>query len=280
MRELFRLPPIAALVCCVWLMGTSAQETSTTPAIRNKPTLKIKTSPGAVAPGISTVSRENSPPPRPPALTTDMVTAQDIANTRVEVSAWQAGFPVRLLEAMDARIGIPYQYNGSEDTGYDCSGFVWRVFREAGMRFQRSSARNYWENFPEATEEEQQMFGTLVFFNDLGHAGIVRDAKSFYHSATSQGVMLSPLDGYWASRIVGYRRIPNLPPLLGDLPPGTLTPRVKKAPIVPAPVEAADEEADNPETKADTKADTKAEAEPEEETPRPARPRKPAKQLR
>jgi cell wall-associated NlpC family hydrolase len=114
----------------------------------------------------------------------------------------------RLLNALESRIGIPYRYNGVDDSGYDCSGLVWRVFQETGLGFERSSARSYWANFPEATAEESRMFGTLVFFNDLGHVGIVRDAGSFYHASTSQGVILSSLTGYWANRITGFRRIP------------------------------------------------------------------------
>lgn len=121
---------------------------------------------------------------------------------------FSADLSERLLNALESRIGIPYRYNGVDDFGYDCSGLVWRVFQETGLGFERSSARSYWANFPEATGEESQMFGTLVFFNDLGHVGIVRDAGSFYHASTSQGVILSSLTGYWASRITGFRRIP------------------------------------------------------------------------
>jgi cell wall-associated NlpC family hydrolase len=114
----------------------------------------------------------------------------------------------RLFVSLESKIGVPYRYNGNDDSGYDCSGLVWRVFQEAGLGFERSSARSYWENFPEATGEESRMFGTLVFFNDLGHVGIVRDGSSFYHASRSQGVILSPLNGYWGSRITGFRRIP------------------------------------------------------------------------
>jgi hypothetical protein len=115
-----------------------------------------------------------------------------------------------LNEAIISRLGLPYRWAGTDDNGYDCSGFVWRVFREVGVDFNRDSTRNLWQKLPEATREESTQFGTLVFFQGLDHVGIVRDAESFYHASTSGGVMLSYFDKsdkYWRSRIIGYRRI-------------------------------------------------------------------------
>jgi NlpC/P60 family len=115
-----------------------------------------------------------------------------------------------LNEAIGSRLGLPYRWAGTDDNGYDCSGFVWRVFREAGVDFDRDSTRNLWQKLPEASKEESTRFGTLVFFQGLDHVGILRDADSFYHASTSGGVMLSYFDKsdkYWRSRIIGYRRI-------------------------------------------------------------------------
>src|SRR5262249_48381470 len=92
-----------------------------------------------------------------------------------------------------------------DNHGYDCSGFVWRVFHETGIEFKRATARTLWAAFPEATEKERVQFGTLVFFNRLKHVGIVRDAYSFYHASRSQGVVRSNFTSYWKKRIVGYR---------------------------------------------------------------------------
>lgn len=115
-----------------------------------------------------------------------------------------------LDKAINDRLGAPYLWAGTDDRGYDCSGFVWRVFQEAGVVFDRNSTRNLWQDLPEATPEEFTRFGTLVFFQGLDHVGIVRDADSFYHASTSEGVTLSYFDKfnkYWRSRIIGYRRI-------------------------------------------------------------------------
>jgi cell wall-associated NlpC family hydrolase len=122
----------------------------------------------------------------------------------------------QLRTAIMNKMGIRYRFYGTNDSGYDCSGFVWRVFQEAGANFQRVAARSLWSQFPEATPEETKQFGTLVFFNDLKHVGIVRDDKTFYHSSTSKGVTVSEFAGYWEKRVTGYRRAPValLPQLL------------------------------------------------------------------
>ena len=117
----------------------------------------------------------------------------------------------QLRSAIMNKLGIRYRFYGTDDSGYDCSGFVWRVFQEAGASFQRVAARSLWSQLPEATEEEKKQFGTLVFFNDLHHVGIVRDDKTFYHSSSSKGVTVSELSGYWEKRITGYRRAPVAP---------------------------------------------------------------------
>lgn len=114
-----------------------------------------------------------------------------------------------LYQAINKRLGIRYRFFGTDDRGYDCSGFVWRVFHDAGADFERVAARTLWRQLPEASAEETTKFGTLVFFNGLKHVGIVRDAFTFYHSSRSQGVTLSTFAGYWGSRITGYRQAPS-----------------------------------------------------------------------
>jgi NlpC/P60 family protein len=111
-----------------------------------------------------------------------------------------------LQQAVISKIGAPYRLGGTDDDGYDCSGFVWRVLNDAGIQIERGSARDLWAALQEASAQERRQFGTLVFFNGLSHVGIVCDEHTFYHASTSQGVMLSKFADYWGSRIVGFRR--------------------------------------------------------------------------
>lgn len=123
------------------------------------------------------------------------------------VKNYNAVFSSRLLSAIQDKIGIPYRYGSTGPNSYDCSGLVWSVFQEAGFYFERSSAKTLWQNSVPVEGDDRFKFGTLVFFNSLGHIGIVVDDKGFYHASSSKGVTYSPLDGYWAKRIVGYRRL-------------------------------------------------------------------------
>lgn len=137
------------------------------------------------------------------------VAARPVAATNSAASnSALAGFRARLLTAMSAKMGIPYRYGSQGPNTYDCSGLVWTVFNEAGIGMERTSAATFWKIFPAATEEETTQFGTLVFFNGLGHVGIVVDENTFYHASSSKGVTFSKFEGYWEKRIVGFRRVP------------------------------------------------------------------------
>ena len=125
-------------------------------------------------------------------------------------------FNQMMMSAIDVRIGAPYVYGSSGPRVFDCSGFVWSVFQSAGVNFERGSARGFWANFLPVSEDEKYKFGTLVFFNNLKHVGIVADANGFYHASTSQGVTYSPFNEYWSSRITGFRRVPVAALTLAD----------------------------------------------------------------
>ncbi|MEO5858557.1 MAG: NlpC/P60 family protein [Pyrinomonadaceae bacterium] len=106
-----------------------------------------------------------------------------------------------------SKLGIPYLYGSTGPNRYDCSGFVWAVFNEAGMNFTRQSARSLWSMSETVTGDERFRFGTLVFFNGLGHMGIVADENGFYNASSSKGITYSKFDGYWKDRIVGFRKL-------------------------------------------------------------------------
>ena len=160
---------------------------------------------------------------RRPTLTNEIVLAQNtqplvkktgssqpinaIPTTKSSVKSYSPVFNQRLLSAIQSRIGIPYRYGSTGPSSYDCSGLVWSVFQDAGYSYERSSARTLWQNSVAVEGDDKFKFGTLVFFNGLGHIGIVVDDKGFYHASSSKGVTYSSFDGYWGKRIVGFRRM-------------------------------------------------------------------------
>lgn len=112
-----------------------------------------------------------------------------------------------LHSAIEARLGARYVWGAAGPHVFDCSGFVWSSFKELGADFYRGSARSYWARFAPASEEEKYKFGTLVFFNNLTHVGIVADENGFYHASRRKGVIYSRFDKYPA-RVDGFRRVP------------------------------------------------------------------------
>jgi cell wall-associated NlpC family hydrolase len=116
-------------------------------------------------------------------------------------------FDQSLMTAMQSHLGSSYRFNRTGPDEFDCSGFVWRAFQDIGLNFQRGPARSYWATMAAPAAGEQFRFGNLVFFGNLSHVGIVVDEKGFYHSARHGGVMYSPFNEYWLSRIDGFRRI-------------------------------------------------------------------------
>lgn len=129
------------------------------------------------------------------------------ANATFNRNYYNASFSRKMLAAIQSKIGIPYRYGSMGPRSYDCSGFVWSVFNESGFYFERTSARSLWENSVPVEGDARYKFGTLVFFNKLGHIGIVADAEGFYQASSSKGITYSKFDGYWASRIVGFRQL-------------------------------------------------------------------------
>ena len=129
------------------------------------------------------------------------------ANAAFNKNFYTARFSQKMLASIQSKVGIPYHYGSMGPRSYDCSGFVWSVFNEAGFYFERTSARSLWENSVSIEGDARYKFGTLVFFNKLGHIGIVADAEGFYQASSSKGITYSKFDGYWAKRIVGFRQL-------------------------------------------------------------------------
>lgn len=169
----------------------------------------------------NTAAQTNDFDGRPRVVLTNKITAKPIekapityapprSENRPPVISARALGPsnTQLLAAIESHLGSSYHFNTTGPDTFDCSGFVWRAFHDVGVNFQRGPARSYWATMPAPAQDEQFKFGTLVFFSGLSHVGIVADDKGFYHSARHGGVVYSPFNDYWLSRIDGFRRVP------------------------------------------------------------------------
>ncbi|NRT16412.1 cell wall-associated NlpC family hydrolase [Flavobacterium sp. 28A] len=99
-------------------------------------------------------------------------------------------------------LGTPYVTAGTSSKGFDCSGFVYYVFKEFEIKVPRSSSlfKNFGEEIPIADVKK----GDILLFlsptrNAIGHIGIVSEPNgmqsNFIHASSSKKmqVMISSL---------------------------------------------------------------------------------------
>lgn len=136
-------------------------------------------------------------PPEPPARDTGPMSEQ-----RAEA----------LLQTL-LMLGVDYRYGGkSPETGFDCSGLVAHVFREAYGIELPHNARAQSEMGMRVSLSELRA-GDLVFYNTLNrpfsHVGIYLGDGRFVHAPkTGAQVRVEPIGGkYWMRRFDGARRI-------------------------------------------------------------------------
>jgi cell wall-associated NlpC family hydrolase len=117
-----------------------------------------------------------------------------------------------LLQTLLA-LGVDYRYGGgSPESGFDCSGLVAHVFREAyGIELPHNARAQ--SEFGVRVSLSELRAGDLVFYNTLNrpfsHVGIYLGDGRFVHAPkTGAQVRVEPIDGtYWMRRFDGARRI-------------------------------------------------------------------------
>ena len=113
-----------------------------------------------------------------------------------------------LRAAIERHLGRPYVWGSAGMKSFDCSGFVWCVMMENGILTKRTTARKYYMMLPKARPGDESRFGTVVFFDNLKHVGIVDTKSTFYHAQLSRGTNLSEFNSFWRQKIYGFRRMP------------------------------------------------------------------------
>ena len=117
-----------------------------------------------------------------------------------------------LTQAMGL-LGVPYKRGGtSEETGFDCSGFVRYLYEKSfGQLLPRRADEQ--AKATESIDRNELQPGDLVFFNTMkrtfSHVGIyVGDGKFIHAPRTGKSIRVDDMrSAYWQKRFNGARRV-------------------------------------------------------------------------
>ncbi|AXI11208.1 peptidoglycan endopeptidase [Oceanobacillus zhaokaii] len=114
----------------------------------------------------------------------------------------------KLISTAKSMNGVKYVWGGSSPSGFDCSGFIYYAYKQAGMNISRTSAagffdRSYYVNSPQP--------GDLVFFSGtykagISHMGIYLGGGQFIHAGSDGVEITSVSNSYWKKHFDSYKR--------------------------------------------------------------------------
>jgi cell wall-associated NlpC family hydrolase len=122
-----------------------------------------------------------------------------------------------VVETAIAALGTPYQWGGTEENGFDCSGLIQYAYAQHGIRLPRKSGDQAHVGGEITPVVEALRPGDILLFSSrpgagVTHVGMYAGEGKFIHS-NSKGVTISLLDphdpdgAYWIARWVGARRV-------------------------------------------------------------------------
>lgn len=130
-------------------------------------------------------------------------TGLNLPSKKVLVNAVEVSLPL---------LDTPYVWAGASKEGFDCSGFIYYVFNEAGLSMPRLDTIGMHTNSFSVDEPEP---GDLVFFENtyrsgISHAGIYLGEGNFIHAATQKVEISSINSVYWKDKFTGFKRFNQL----------------------------------------------------------------------
>lgn len=123
-----------------------------------------------------------------------------------------SGLSQRIVDYALSLDGSPYAYGkSSPEEGFDCSGFVWHVYRKNGLTIPRTAGQMA-STLPEVDPDSRRPSDLLFFHTEdkpFSHVALYLGNDAFIHAPSSKTgrVMVSHLENpYWRRHLSGVRR--------------------------------------------------------------------------
>ncbi len=113
-----------------------------------------------------------------------------------------------VIRTSSAFIGKPYKGGAKGPDAFDCSGFVYYVFKQSRVVLPVTAEGLLKAGYQISREEVRP--GDLVFFKiskEL-HLGIMLNGRDFIHASKSKGVTVDDVDSsYWRRNLLSFRTV-------------------------------------------------------------------------
>ncbi|HSJ37600.1 MAG TPA: peptidoglycan endopeptidase, partial [Planococcus sp. (in: firmicutes)] len=114
----------------------------------------------------------------------------------------------KLISTATSLTGTPYVWGGSTTRGFDCSGYIYYVFNQAGISIPRTNTNGY---DARSYEVSNPQVGDLVFFSNtykagISHMGIYIGDNKFIHAGGDRVQVTSLNDSYWGKKFDSFKR--------------------------------------------------------------------------
>lgn len=117
-----------------------------------------------------------------------------------------------IVNAGKQYLGVPYVWGGTSPSGFDCSGFVYYVYKQCGYSITRTSTAQNSDGYY-VSRSDLQPGDIVIFYNSamtaIGHSGIYIGDGQFIHASSGSGkVVISSLSAtYYNTHYYSARRV-------------------------------------------------------------------------
>lgn len=116
-----------------------------------------------------------------------------------------------IINFAEQYMGMPYVWGGSTpSTSFDCSGYIYWVFKNNGYNIYRTNVEGYWNMTDRIQHVSNPQVGDLVFFQNTykagpSHIGIYIGNGQYINANSSRGVAIDNLSSSWAqAHLLGF----------------------------------------------------------------------------